>query len=318
MRDSTPIKSSNWTLGIVVCPPLFFVRRRKWVAAILASSFYLLGEVFAIIRIAGVGSAPDDAMGGLITGGLVWLLCLIGVGVSRRRDKAAIQAQAEGRPSASLRSRILEGALIVSVPLVTTLGIVMMVGDSQSRVSERGRTSAALCDAQWVAAFAEEYNKAEGRMPVSITELRTHFPESDIDGTDPWGRPWILSPASGETDRGDVFICSRGRLGNGVCVRNPSPLWSHGALGYSVRSGTQMSPEEIPWGIQLAGLSGVALVVIALPAYIVQRLIRRWRGRPAPFGGGSAGAAIVLLFLAIVLQLFDDFAPLGGNHCCPN
>ena len=121
------------------------------------------------------------------------------------------------------------------------------------------------------------YRQAYGRNPGSIARLNDDVPAAEIAETDPWGRPWVLSPEFQDTrthsNPGDLWVCSRGPAGTGPCPPPDIPAYAGplaGSAGYSGQFGGWQGRD--PWWRSLLRRLPVlllAVLVLLLPCYIV-------------------------------------------------
>ena len=309
------------TVRVLLCPPLFFAERKKWgsfaINGVLYvfSLFWITAGLYGLI--AGSKHAAEGAAGSAIGAVFFWLLCLAHVADARRRERAP------ARPRVSLRSRILESVLIVTVALAIAFGgllrqAVMGMG---SWAIEASRMTEALWEAEWIVEQARQYQHAVARNPGSMAELRKQLPEAQVEASDPWGRDWVVSPAFQDTRTpphpGDLWVCSRGPAGERRCP--PENLAagassSSASIGYSARFRGWQGWDERAWLKRLTDILSVVLILAPLPGYIAYRIIRRVRGRPAPPLRGVSGTIVVVIVVGIMAFIaIPMYASVGSR-----
>lgn len=223
-------------------------------------------------------------------------------------------------PPTSLRSRILEGVLIVSVAaamFIAPRALEYLQPLHKQDEMNASRIAGARRQAERIVEQAWQYQRAEGRNAGSIAELSRRFAKAQIEASDPWGRDWLVSPAFQDTrtppNTGDLWACSRGPAGRGRCPPEnlgTAPGASAASVGYSARFGE--------WGRskKLARLQELIATLLGLwlgapLAYMAYRLTRRVCGRPAPALRGGLGILVIIIVVAII---WDIFTPVFADR----
>ena len=291
------------TVRVLLCPPLFFAQRKKWVSFVINGLLY----AFCLLSI-GVG------LNGVITGvegrqaaslGIIfWLFSLAHVADARRRERAP------ARPPVSFWSRVLESVLIITVAGVMAVGFSLTNTRDASWGMEVSRVTEARWQAEWVVEQTQQYQRVEGHNAGSFAELRQRFPEADIEVRDPWGRDWVVSRAFQDARTplyaGDLWVCSRGPAGTGHCPPEnlgAVPSSAAGSIGYSARFGGWQGGDERAWLERLTDILAVVLILGPLPGYVAYRVIRRVRGSPAPplrMVSGAIGLVVIVALMAFI------------------
>ncbi len=296
------------TVRVLLCPPLFFAQRRKWVSFVINGILYAFCLFFILVGLYGFITDVEDAAAapliGIVIGIPFGLFSLAHVADARRREKA------RARPPVSFWSRVLESVLIITVAGVMAVGVARQSTLADSRTMEVSRITEALWEAEWVVEQAQQYQRLEGRNAGGIAELRRRFPEADIEVRDPWGRDWVVSPAFEDAttppNPGDLWVCSRGPAGTGHCPPGnlgAAPSLAARSIGYSARFGGWQPGKERVWLKWLSDILSIILIAAPLPGYIAYRIIRRVRGRPAPAlrtVSGAIGVVIIAGILALI------------------
>jgi hypothetical protein len=209
----------------------------------------------------------------------------------------------------------------IGLTLISLLGMGIPILFFASSYQVEEQVTKARRQAQDAVEQVLQYQRAFARDPGSITRLNAEFPTAEIVETDPWGRPWVLSPAFQDTRTplapGDLWVCSPGPAGTGPCPpadirRYASPL--EGSIGYSQQFGGWSGSER--WWVRpffkLISALGV-LAALSLPIYTVGHLLYRiiarvvlgkGRRRPSPmldglFRGALIGTVIVFVFVFV-------------------
>ncbi|MFQ5946542.1 MAG: hypothetical protein ACE5NC_09900 [Anaerolineae bacterium] len=213
-------------------------------------------------------------------------------------------------PPTSLRSRILEGVLIVT--LAGAMIFALRGDEFLAAVNKQptSRLTEAGWEAEWIIEQAQHFQRAEGRNPGSIAELSRRFPHAEIQPADPWGQDWVVSPTFQDIrtppNPGDLWVCSRGPAGTGRCPPEDLEVASSStpeSIGYSARFGVWARAEEATWLQRLSDAwpgIGIVLFLGPLPGYFAYRMIRRGFDRPAPTLRGELGMLMGMLMIVVV------------------
>lgn len=152
------------------------------------------------------------------------------------RYRAGDQASEGSRAPEGKRS--LKGYVLAGLFLVVICGglVAVFLASDPSVALEAHRIGAAHRESRWAIEEALRYQRKYGRNPGGIARLIADLPQAEILETDPWGRPWVVSPAFQDmrtpSANGDLWICSRGPSGTGPCA-GPGD----GSIGYSRHHG---------------------------------------------------------------------------------
>jgi hypothetical protein len=233
----------------------------------------------------------EELLAALGGGLLLWLLSMTHVSSDMRA-----QVRARTEPPASAWKGILTWFVYMAIPVVLAYDMFVLLEPSPSQTPEARSIEVALLEAQLAVEQTIQYQRAQGRNPGSLPDLNAGVSGAGIEETDPWSRPWVVSPAFRDTrtppNPEDLWICSRGPAGTGPCppediARYAGPL--HGSVGYSARFG--------PWGVSAGWGVGLKMAVMSLvgplpwvlavgyvvgyPVYVIgalgSRLVRRLR-----------------------------------------
>lgn len=280
------------TVRVLLCPPLFFAQGRKWVSFVINGVLYTFCLFSIVAGLYWLIGGTEVGAAAFFFAGLFWLFSLAHVADARRREKA----RARTEPPASAWKGILKGFVYIAIPVVLVIDMHVLLEPSPSQTPEARVIELARLEAQLAVEQALQYQRAQGRNPGSLADLNAGVSGAGIEETDPWGRPWVVSPAFQDTRTpptpGDLWICSRGPAGTGPCppediARYAGPL--HGSVGYSARFGPW--PGSAGWGVRLK-MAVISLViplpwvlavgyVVGYPVYVIgalgSRLVRRLR-----------------------------------------
>lgn len=126
------------TVRVLLCPPLFFARRREWPAFVLNGIPYvgcllLIGAGLYQFVICAVDSAVDATAGAVVAlwawALMSWLLCFVHVADTRRRERAAAREHASVGRSTPRKRRLVKAALF----LVSYVAILVLAQSCMSR-----------------------------------------------------------------------------------------------------------------------------------------------------------------------------------------
>ena len=275
-------------LRAFVCPPAYFARRKRWGAFVIHG--FLYAYVFVLLAVvvatASRGHPIGAPLGGLFGALFLWLLSVAHVSSDMR---AQARPRTQPPPSAWKPVLILLGMVAISV--VLTYSAFRLKARSPSRDPGARNIALALLEARVAVEEAIQYQRGRGRNPGSLANLNAEVPGATIEEIDPWGRPWVLSPAFQDTrtapNPGDLWICSRGPAGTGPCPPGDMAAYAgplDGSVGYSARFGGWQG--SAAWGDwrQVALMSPWVLTVgylVAYPVYLIgalgSRIVRRIR-----------------------------------------
>jgi len=208
---------------------------------------------------------------------------------------------------AALVTLLIAGALIASL----ALPIDTEKWRDPSRQIIMARSMARVAVGQ-----ALRYQQVLGRNPGSLARMNADLPDVQVPATDPWGRPWVLSPAFGDPrmppSSADLWVCSRGPSGTGPCpppdiAAYQGPL--EGSVGYSRQSGSWQGQGEEPWLLPLLARLldwrlpiAVVLLLGSLIAYAFRFTLRaRSRGKIPPVMQWMLALAVLAILAAIAI-----------------
>lgn len=274
------------TVRVLLCSPLFFAQRKKWVSFVINGVLYTFCLSLIAAGLYGLIAGAESPAGAFFFAGLFWLFSLAHVADARRRE----EARARTEPPARAWKGILKGFVYIAIPVVLAYDMHVLLEPSPSQTPEARSIELALLEAQLAVEQALQYQRGQGRNPGSLADLNAGVSGAGIEETDPWGRPWVMSPAFRDTrtppNPEDLWVCSRGPAGTGPCppediARYAGPL--HGSVGYSARFGPwqgwgvwlKMAVGSLPWVLAVGYVVGYPVYVIgALGARLVRRLRR--------------------------------------------
>ncbi len=219
---------------------------------------------------------------------------------------------------AMLVALLIGGALIASMALPI---------ETETWRGPRREVLTAHYNAMVVVLKALHYQQIFGRNPGSLARLNADLPDVQVPATDPWGRPWILSPAFEDPrmppSSGDLWACSRGRSGTGPCPPSDIPAYQgplEGSVGYSQQFGSWLGQPAL-WQTRLARLLdwrlpiAVALLLGSLIVNVgcqVGRALRARSRRTTPtLLKWVLGLAVVAILAAIAIP------NLMSSQCIP-
>jgi hypothetical protein len=303
--------STDWTVGLIgIGLVLSFLS-----AAHTAIEGGLLGMGLCVIGLALLARKRRRDVVWCALGLVPFLGPIAGLVVLRQRSETS-QPESEvvppPLPAIRLWKRILRGlAVLVVVPGVVYLTL-LAEHQKSARVQESGRMASAHQESRRAVEQAERYRHIYARNPVTIARLNIDLPETDIAGTDPWGRPWLVSPAFQDTrtppNPGDLWVCSRGPAGTGPCPPTHIPSYAgplDGSIGYSKQFGGWQGLEA-RWQTWLSG--AILNIPPWLPigyiiAYLGYRIGRALLRRPRQGPWSVLEALYVVCLLALLAGL---------------
>lgn len=263
-------------LAAFFLPPLYFVRCQRPRAA-LAHALLEVVTLGSILWVSGGGPNRRSLIIPLAV--LLWLH-----GVAHAVADFRARRRVPVAPAAGLGVR--KRATVALIGLAAAAGIYPSVLVVQSLLAYAdqplrwpGRQREAHVEARWAVELALRHRRDHDRNPGSLERLNQAYPDDPVAMTDPWGRPWVLSPAfrgtSAPADDGDLWVCSRGVRGTGPC---PPPGWEsipYGSVGHSAQFGYWWGPEVDRGWFESGFIGVVTWVPFALIGYPLARLM--WR-----------------------------------------
>lgn len=127
--------------------------------------------------------------------------------------------------------------LLIAVAIV---GILAAIAVPNLRAAQqRSRYVRAACDSKTAVTQGIVYSTEHRRNPGTMQALRDSG-YANIPDTDPWGSPWVYSPAFADTgtpaQQGEMGVCSTGPQHTGACgfpMLGPGVPQPDGSVGYS-------------------------------------------------------------------------------------
>jgi len=202
-------------------------------------------------------------------------------------------------------------ALLTAGALIASMALPI---DTETWRGPSRQVLVARYTARIVVGQALRYQQIFGRNPGGLARMNADLPDVQVPEADPWGRPWVLSPAFEDPQTspwsGDLWVCSRGPSGTGPC---PPPHISayqgplEGSVGYSKQFGSWQG-QEAWWQPMLAGLLdwrlplAVALLLGSLVMYAVGSWLRaRSRGMTFSVLQWVLAFGVVVILAAIAM-----------------
>ncbi len=150
--------------------------------------------------------------------------------------------------------------LLVAVALVGILAAIALPNLLASQ--QRSRYVQAACNSKAAVTQGIVYANEQNANPGSMQSLRERG-YANIGDTDPWGRPWVYSPAFADPStpaaQGELGVCSTGPRDTGVCafpMQGPGVAQPEGSVGYSSVYGAWQGTSDP--GVAMAGTASAA------------------------------------------------------------
>jgi len=144
-----------------------------------------------------------------------------------------------------VRTRPPRGVTLIELLIAAVLlGILTAIAiPNVLSAQKRSQYAQAAADTKTATTQAIVYSNERNQNPGTIAALH-NAGYTNIKDTDPWGQPWVYSPAFADTaspaTQGEMGVCSRGPENTGDCTFpqiNPE-TGPNGSVGYSSIYGT--------------------------------------------------------------------------------
>ena len=207
-------------------------------------------------------------------------------------------------------------ALILVVTFVTVAANHLVdVHVKRPRTEHANQRVVAVWQSRDVVEQALRYQQTYGRNPGSITRLNKDLPDADVVASDPWGRPWVVSPAFQDSEAspnpGDLWVCSRGPGGTGPCPPANIPSYSaameDASIGYSKQLGSWQGSEAM-FGRWLYGALMATPLLLVLPFAVPLGYVIWCGGTGRGLRRAAAKSSWSMLSLLCIVSLMSALA----------